>query len=279
MYESILLFWLDRQINSDADKQNLNFFNQNISSIESVIKEDKKINWKSWLIIDTKSSIVLWKKEADKQLAIASLTKIMTAILIIENHKLEEKVTISKNAVYTEGSKIYMLPWEVFSVWDLLNWLLIKSWNDVAVALAEYHSWNVEDFVKEMNIRAEELWLKNTQFKNPTGLDEKWHFSSAQDLWYLSTFILKNEYIKEVVKKKMWIIKSTKWRVVKFFSTNKLLWNWVIGLKTGTTDNAGQCLITLIKKDNKELLFILLWSTNRFDTTEDLIKFIFSKIN
>lgn len=278
MYESFLLFWLDKELNNDINKKNIKQFDSKISSIENIIKEAKKIDWKSWLIIDTKSSTILWKKNIDEKLAMASLTKLMTALLIVENHNFDEKVKISKNAVYTEGSKIYMIPWEIFTVWDLLNWLLIKSWNDVAVAFAEFHSWNTKDFVKKMNIRAKQLWLKNTQFKNPTWLDDNWHFSTAKDLAHLSTFILKNEEIRKIVKKKQWKIFSTKWRKVSFKSTNKLLWNWIIWLKTWTTDNAGQCLITLIEKDWKELLFILLWSKSRFYTTEKLINFVFSKI-
>lgn len=278
MLDSLLSLWLDLNISETKKNWDQVLFKNNISSIEEIIGDEFWVNWKSALVMDLKSSAFLWGDNIDEKIPMASLTKLMTALIIIEENKLDEKVKISENAVYTQWAKIYMIPWEVFTVWDLLKWLLIRSWNDTAVALAEHNSWSVEKFVSKMNKRARELGLKNTNFKNPTWLDEENHYSSAKDLAHLSLFLLKNKLIKDLAKTKFEKIKSNSWRSVEFYSTNKLLWNWIVGLKTWTTEKAWQCLITVINKDWKELLFVLLWSTNRFDTTESLIDFVMWKI-
>jgi D-alanyl-D-alanine carboxypeptidase (penicillin-binding protein 5/6) len=131
-----------------------------------------------------------------------------------------------------------------------------------------------------MNKRAKTLWLKNTFFKNPTWLDEKWQVSTAYDLAILSQFILKNKFIQKIVKtQKTNIFSKNTWRKIEIKTTNYLLSHKnIFWLKTWTTKKAGQCLITLIKKDWKNFLFILLGSENRFQETRKLIDFIFSKI-
>lgn len=276
MLDILFSIWLSSNIlNSNS---NVSTVSIPVSSIEKSISENKKIDWNSWLVFDINSSAVLWWVNENNKLPIASLTKLMTALIIVENHNLDELVKISQNAEYIDWAKVYLQTWEIFSIWDLLQALLIRSWNDAAIALAEYHSWNVWAFVNEMNNRASELWLKNTYFKNPTWLDQDWHYSSAKDLALITTILLKNSFIKEIVANKMWTIYSTEKRKISFYSTNHLLWWIVKWVKTWTTKDAWECLITLIEKDDKKLLFILLGSTNRFDTTERLINFVFSKI-
>lgn len=280
MLENLFLFFLDLDFKKDLSKKNPIIFESKISSIQKKISDTKEIDWKSSLVFSLENSSIVWEKNKNKKVYFASLAKLMTALLIVENHKLDESVKISKNAENIPGSQLHLLSGEIFSVWDLIKWLLIKSWNDSAVALAEHSSWNVKDFVKKMNQRAISLWLKDTVFKNPTWLDEDWQTSTAYDLAILAEFILKNKFIKKIANTKKTKIYSKKaLREVKINSTNYLLWHRnVFWLKTWTTKKAGQCLITLIKKDWKSYLFILLGSNNRFQETRKLMNFVFSKI-
>lgn len=276
MYELILSFWLSVQ---SAKNQNYwNIETLQISPIENIIDKKRNIDSKAWAVFDLKSWAILWWKNEDVSLPMASLTKLMTALLIIENHKFDEIVTISKEAANTIWASIWLKAWEKFTVQALLEWLLIPSWNDVAIALAQYHSWNVNNFVKEMNEFAFKLNLTKTNFENPTWFDSPNHYSSVKDLSFLASRVLKNSFIKETVSKQSSQIFSEKWRSVSFVSTNHLLWWEIKWVKTWTTPAAWQCLITLIEKDQKEFLFVLLWSTSRFATTTDLIDFVFSEI-
>ncbi len=276
MYELLLSFWLSVQSIQNQSYNDIK--NLNISPIEDIISKKRNINWKAWAVFDLKSWAILWGKNENLSLPMASLTKLMTALLIIENHKLDEIVTISKEAAATPWASIWIRTWEKFTIQNLLEWLLIPSWNDAAIALAQHHSWDVRSFVIEMNKFANELNLKNTKFDNPTWFDSVDHYSSVKDLSFLATRVLKNKFIKETVSKKAWAFYSKKWRPVSFQTTNHLLWWEIKWVKTWTTPAAWQCLITLIEKDQKEILFVLLWSTNRFATTKDLIDFVFSEI-
>ena len=276
MYEFFLSLWLNTKSIKNDYLAGINKLY--IAPIENTIEKKQEINWKSWIVFDLKGSKILWWKNENTKFPIASLTKLMTAFLIIENHKLDEIVSISRKASLTQWAVIWTYEWEQFTVKDLLKWLLIRSWNDAAVALAEFHSWDIKSFVKEMNNKAKELWLKNTNFENPSWFDSKMHYSSAKDLAFLTKFVLKNNFIKEIVSYKETIIFSKEWRQIKIKSTNHLLWWEIKWVKTWTTQAAWECLITLIEKDQKELLFVLLWSSNRFSTTKELINFVFNEI-
>jgi len=284
MLENLIFFFLSSEIKENFQVQPENsFLELKISSIEKKISQDNKINdekitWKSWVVMDLNSSSILWEKAWDLQLPMASLTKLMTVLLIMENHNLDKRVKIDMNSALHPWASIDIKAWEKFTVWDLIKWALIRSWNNAAVALAKYDSWTVEKFVVKMNKRAKELWLKNTHFENPTWFDDNWHYTSAKDLAKLARFVYKYDFVKKTVAQKKWIIYSKSWRKVEFFTTNQLLSNEIVGMKTWTTPNAWQCLITIIKKDWKELLFVLLGSKKRFPETEDLMKFVFEKI-
>lgn len=284
MLENLIFFFLSSEISKNFEtKLENSFFELEISSIEKKISQedeenDKEISWKSWLVFDMNSSSVLWEKNQDVQLPMASLTKLMTVLLTLENHDLDEEVEIDSEAYNYWWAWIDIYIWEKFTVWDLVKWALIRSWNNAAIALAKHDSGTVEKFVQKMNIRAAELWLKNTNFQNPTWFDDTLHYSSAKDLAILWTYLYKNDFVKNTVSQKKWTIFSTRWRKVDFFTTNLLLSNEVVWLKTWTTPAAWQCLITIIKRDWKELLFVLLGSEKRFPETEDLIEFVFGKI-
>ena len=276
MYE--LIFSLLVGYASSKDDFKTDILDFNVSPIENVISKEKNIDWKAWIVFDLKSSSVLWWKDEERQLPIASLTKLMTALIIAENHELDELVKVSKNAAYTIWSSAWIYRGETYTVGDLLTGLLIKSWNDTAVALAEFHSWSVEKFVEEMNKKVILLWFKNTHFQNPIWFDSPENYSSTRDLAFLTEKFLRNPFFRDIVSREKWTIRSKAWRVLNFDSTNHLLWWEIKWVKTWTTRYAWECLITLIEKDWKEILFVLLWSTSRFTTTSGLIDFVFSEI-
>lgn len=282
MLENLIFFLLSSEISKNFEKiPEPTFLEMKVSSIEKKINQDKDgfhKFWKSWVVYDLKSWAVLWEKNQNEQLPMASLTKLMSVLLILENDDLDDFVKIDANSALHPWSRIDIRIWEYFKVRDLLKWALIKSWNNAIVALAKYDSWTVEKFIEKMNNRARELWLKNTKFQNPTWFDDNWHYTSAKDLAVLAKYLYKYDFVKNTVKKKKWKIWSKAGRIVEFSTTNKLLSDKVVWMKTWTTPNAGQCLITVIKKDWKELLFVLLWSNNRFWETKNLIDFVFDRI-
>lgn len=263
---------------SNLNPRDINIDNMKVSSIEDKVNDNLDFSWDSAEIYDLNSWSSIWESNAEKELPVASLTKLMTALIIIENHKLNEVVKVSRNAVYTDWWKVYLLPNEKFSVWDMLKGLLIKSWNDAAVALAEFHSWSVESFVKEMNMRAKDLRLIHTHFNNPTWMDATNHYSTAKDLALLTSKVLEYDYLRKVVWTKLWTMISKDWRKIDLPTTNKLLWWIVKWVKTWTTEKAWECLITLVELKNKRFLFVLLGSGDRFDTTEKLVDFIITKL-
>ncbi|MCC7432302.1 D-alanyl-D-alanine carboxypeptidase, partial [Candidatus Peregrinibacteria bacterium] len=140
------------------------------------------IEAKSVLSLDLETGKVLFENGPDQELPMASLTKLMTALVILDNHDLNEIVTIDKRATQVEPAKIYLKAGEQFTIRDLFKGLFIKSANDVALALAYHDSQDLDTFVEKMNKKAQEIGLKNTQFKNPTGLDLEGQYSTANDL-------------------------------------------------------------------------------------------------
>lgn len=241
------------------------------------------IEARSALVIDLDSGLVLYEKNARQPVPMASLTKIMTAVLIMENHNLNEVVTVDENyAAMTEdeiGVKIWLRRGERITVGSLLIGLLVRSGGDAALALAKYHSGSVEAFVDEMNQRARSLRLLHTHFKNPIGIDGDGHYSSAFDLAILTKHALRFPYFRSVVRLRQATITSTN-ELTKhdFKSTNQLLDSYlnILGVKTGTTDEAGESVINLARGPNgQKILAILLNSPDRFQENKGLIDWTF----
>ncbi|MBD3327804.1 hypothetical protein GF340_00710 [Candidatus Peregrinibacteria bacterium] len=243
---------------------------------------------KASLAVDLKSGLILHHNNIHKPLYIASLTKLMTAIIIIEEHDLSEKVIVPSEAVQTEGSKIWLYQGEEITVENLLYASLINSGNDAAIALAIHNSGSVAKFVDKMNEKAEELNLTQTTFINPTGLDESsnnentpdGNISTAYDLALLGRYAYGKSFIRRAVSKKEYEIESTDGNLThKLESTNRLLDSYlnVLGLKTGTTDKAGECLITIINNGNeRDILTVVLNSPNRYQETKVLAEWSFN---
>lgn len=222
-------------------------------------------NAKSAILIEASTGEIIYENNADEQLAPASMTKIMSMLLIVEAIEKgviswDEMVTVSANASSMGGSQILLETGEEMSVEDLFKGIAIASGNDAVVALAEKIAGTEEMFVQMMNDRASELGLKNTYFKNPHGLDIANHYSSARDMSIMARELVKHKrvleytsiyetYLRENLDTKIWLVNTNK--LVRFYSG-------VDGLKTGFTEGAGYCLTATAKKNNMRLIAVVM---------------------
>ena len=219
-----------------------------------------KIEATAAVVIDTKSGRILYAKNADSRRAMASTTKIMTAILAIENGKLEDKVKISKRAASIRGSIIKLRSGEELTLKQLLYGLMLKSGNDAAIAIAEHIGGSVENFAVMMNEKARDLGLKNTAFKNPHGLDADGHYTTAFELAQIARYALKNPAFSKIVGTQNI---STGNR--DLHTTNEMLGSYqgADGVKTGYTGNAGRCLVTSATRGNMRIISVVLNCSSR----------------
>ena len=227
--------------------------------------EDLAPNATSAIMIEASTGEILFQKNKDEKLAPASMTKMMSMLIIMEeiengNLKWDEMITTSERASSMGGSQIFLKVGEKMSVTDLLKGIAIASGNDAVVALAERISGSEESFVKRMNTRAKDLGLKNTNFVNSTGLTEDNHYSSAYDMSLIAKELVKHEkileftstyedYLRKDTKSPFWLVNTN--RLVRFKEG-------VDGLKTGFTKEAGYCLTATMKKDNMRLITVVM---------------------
>lgn len=238
----------------------------------------------SGLLMDADSGKIIFEKDKNKRVAVASMTKMVAQIIVME--KIDEKkikwddiVTVSKNAADMGGSQIYIAEGEKITVEDLMKGISMASGNDATVAMAEYISGSENKFVELMNKKVKELGLKNTVFKNCTGLDEDGHYSSAYDMAIIAReLIIKHsdifrfssvyeDYLREDADNKFWLVNTNK--LVRFYEGAD-------GLKTGHTDNAGYCLAATAKRNNLRLIAIVLGegnATTRNNETMELLDY------
>lgn len=223
---------------------------------------------KAALVLEAHSGVILYEKNAREPLPMASLTKIMVAILILEKHELDEVVTVRSHYSGLEGVRMRLQAGEKITVEALLQGLLIPSGGDAAMALGEYHSGSVEAFVEAMNQRAKQLGFRQTHFENPVGLDAPDHQASAYELALLVQYALRFPTFRSIVSTSATTVTSTDGAIThELRSTNKLFGSYldVRGVKTGTTDNAGESVITLVRHpEGHEIITVLLDSPDRF---------------
>lgn len=246
-------------------------------------------NSKSGILIEPISGRIVYEKEKDKELSIASMTKMVGQIIILDeirkgHIKWDDIVTVSRNASDMGGSQIYLEEGEKMSVKDLMKGVSVASANDATVALAEYISGSEEKFVKRMNEKVKELGLKHTHFMNSTGLDEKNHYSSAYDMAMIAKELITNypeilefssiyeDYLRQDTDNKFWLV-----------NTNKLIsqYEGTDGLKTGHTDDALYCLAATAKRNDLRLIAIVLGEENskvRNKETIDLLDYGFNTL-
>lgn len=246
-------------------------------AIETVSKniENLKLNSRIGLIFDRNSKRILYEKNGLKQVPMASTTKIMTAIVVLENSELNDVVTISKKAAGTGGSRLGLRTNDKITVHDLLYGLMLKSGNDAAVALAEHVGGGIEEFADMMNKKAKELGLINSHFITPHGLDKEKHYTTAYELACMADYALKIPKFKEIVSSKNYNI-TINARSNLIGNTNELLGNLngVYGVKTGFTNEAGRCLVTACKREDLDIITVVLGADTKKYRTSDSIKLI-----
>ena len=254
--------------------------------ITPISAEDLTLNAKSSILIEASTGKILYEKNKDERYAPASMTKMMSLVIIMDNIyngnlRLDEMVKTSKNASGMGGSQIFLKEGEEMSVDDMLKGITIGSANDATVALAERIAGSEEAFVKIMNEYAKKLGLKNTHFKNCTGLDENDHYSSAYDMSVIARELVKHDkilnyssiyetYLRSDTDNKFWLVNTNK--LVRFYKG-------VDGLKTGYTDTAGYCLTATINKDNMRVIAVVMGedsSTTRNSEVSRLLDYAYN---
>ena len=240
----------------------------------TVQADELNIYSKGAILIDQKTGAVLYEKNAEEKMYPASTTKILTSIIAIENCNLDDKVTVTKSAVLaipSGYSSCYLSEGEIMTVKDLLTVFLVHSANDAGFVLAEHISGSIEEFAKLMNQKAEEIGCTNSHFVNPSGIHDENHYSTAHDLSLIARYCMQNQIFRNIVSSKNCTIGATnKFDIRKYSNTNDLLntsskyYNPnCIGIKTGYTSEAQNCLISGFSKNNLELISVILGASAR----------------
>ncbi len=247
---------------------------------------DQDITAPSAILVDGNSFKILYEKNSHQQRSVASITKVMTVLLIMEDIEsgkisLTDTVTSSAHAASMGGSDIWLEEGEQMSVDDMLKATLVASANDAAVALAEYSEGSEDAFVSRMNRRAKELGMKDTVFKNCNGLDEDGHVSSAYDVALMSAELIKHTKVFDYTSIWLDFLRDGETQIV---NTNKLLKSYkgITGLKTGTTGDAGSCISATAKRDGLSLIAVVLGSdsgTDRFKDASTLLDYGFNNFS
>ncbi|WP_378955702.1 D-alanyl-D-alanine carboxypeptidase family protein [Pelosinus sp. sgz500959] len=240
-----------------------------------------KIHAESAILLDGKTGQVLFEKNSRIRSAPASTTKVLTAIIAIESGHLDDEVKISLRAASTAGSSMHLSPGQRISLRELVTGLLLRSGNDAAVAIAEHLAGSVENFVILMNHKAELLNALGSHFANPHGLSAPEHYSTAFDLAWMARYALTNPTFATIVNTREtsidWLDRRGKEHDQNLRNTNKLLWllEEVDGVKTGTTNQAGPCLISSATRGNQQLIAVVLHDHSRWNDSMQLLKYGF----
>ncbi len=234
---------------------------------------------KATVLMDTDSNRVLYSQNPHYVQSVASISKIMTAIIALENENIEQTVTVGKEVLDAHGSAVYIKIGEKIKLKDLIYGLMLRSGNDAAIVIATYVGGNVQNFVKLMNEKAKELGMNDTTFNNPHGLDddEEGNYSSAYDMALLMSYAMQNENFRGIVKTKYYKLKTNK-NVYEWKNKNKLLFNYkyATGGKTGFTKKARRTLVTSASKDNLNLTVVTIQGGQDFKDHESLYEEAFN---
>lgn len=261
-----------------------------INNLNVYAVEPPSINAKSAIVVEKNTEKIMYEKDAYNQNYPASVTKILTAILVIENCNLDDIVTVSQTAISSVPSDYVVAPLfvgEQIRVEDLLYALMLKSCNDAAYALAEHVGGSNQGFADMMNKKAEEIGCKNTHFVNPNGIHNNKHYTTAYDLYLISNYAMKNEIFAKIVSTHEYTLPATNMyksanRVMvntnQFINQNSSFYDEnVKGIKTGTTNQAGNCLITDVEKNGLEYIIVVLGADNaesKFKETKKMIDYV-----
>lgn len=234
--------------------------------ISAVADEEHELSAHSAIVLCADTGDVLFEKNADERMLIASITKIMTAIVVIENADLNDEIVIKPEWSAIEGSSMYAVPGESYTVRELLYGMMLNSGNDAAAALACTLCGDESSFADKMNEKARELGLENTSFRNPHGLDDEGHYSTARDMARLTAYCMENESFKSIVSANCAVIKD-----VTYYNHNRLLreYDGCIGVKTGYTIAAGRTLVSCAERGGMRLVCVTLnapddWNDHKY---------------
>lgn len=276
---NLLLFNIGNVIviadDENEDEINESDVNESVINVSNSHTEELNLNSRIAIAYDRKSGKVIWGKNENKRTAMASTTKIMTAIVLIENADLNQTITISAKSAGTGGSRLGLKKDDKILLKDLLYGLMLKSGNDAAVAIAETVGGSVEGFAELMNNKAQELKLENTHFVTPHGLDNPEHYTTAYELAKIADYAMKNETFAKVVNTKNYTVTINGYPK-NITNTNELLGylNGVNGVKTGFTNNAGRCLVTSVNRNGFEIITVVLQADTKKFRTSDSVKLI-----
>lgn len=266
---------------ADPSEARVDYRAKHKSHVHVVSTTGDRLPWRvapahSILLKEMRSGRVLYEHESVKRLSPASLTKIMSALVILEKGKLDDQATISRNAARAPKTHLRLRPGEVFRLGDLLKAMLIVSANDACLAAVEHVGGDEDQFVMLMNAKAAALGLTDTHFSNGCGFDGPEHYSTAEDLAKLSEVALQNPVFRELVREEREIITPISGhRAYVLHNTNRLLGRipGVEGVKTGFTSKAGRCLIAKVSQNGSDLLLVILNSNRRWNTAVSLIDY------
>ena len=244
----------------------------------TTIKTHAQNSAKAAITIEAQTGISLYEKNADEQLPMASTTKIMTALVALENADINQTFTVSKTACKVEGTQIGLLAGDQISLNDLLHMLMMKSANDAAQTIAENISGSLEAFAELMNERAKQMGLTHTHFENPHGLPSDNHYTTARELALIAAEALKNDTFAQIVSTKK---KKLDYHGLVIENSNRLLssYEYTTGVKTGFTKAAGRCLVTYAKKDGDTLNNVTLNDGNDWQDHTEMFEEGFRRVS
>lgn len=273
----VLMFILIFPVCCFADEENNEEEEQIPEFVEAASDsaEEPNLNSRAAIIYDRNSKEVIYGKEENTKRKMASTTKIMTCMVVLEKGELTDTVIVSKKAAGTGGSRVGLKTGDKVSVQDLLYGLMLCSGNDAAVALAEHVGGSVEGFADLMNEKARQLNLSNTHFVTPHGLDNEEHYTTAYELAIMADNALKNNTFSSIVGTKNITI-NINGKPRNLSNTNELLGSMagVYGVKTGFTNGANRCLVTSCKRENLDIITVVLGADTKKFRTQDSSKLI-----
>jgi D-alanyl-D-alanine carboxypeptidase len=237
---------------------------------------------KAWILYDATAGVVIAEQASDEERPMASVTKIMTALVVMDHAELDEQVRISDSAAATGEAEIGLVRGERWTVGDLLAAVMIRSGNDAAVALAEHVGGSVEGFAEMMNAKAQELGLSHTRFVNPHGLDADGHYTSAADLVVMAEQALADPYLSRLTRTSRITFKPDPSGVSRVAgTTNRLLgvYPGVVGVKTGYTGKAGLVLVSALERNGRTLIGVVMGSEAHFEDSRRLLDYGFELLN
>ncbi|AJQ27742.1 D-alanyl-D-alanine carboxypeptidase family protein [Pelosinus fermentans] len=236
---------------------------------------------KSAIVMDAATGKVIYSKAAKERRYPASTTKMMSLIVALEHGNLDDVITASPNAASTEGSSLWLTQGEQMTMTDLLYGIMLISGNDATVAVAEHVSGSVQKFAELMTEKAHAIGARDTNFTNSSGLPDPNHYTTAHDLARIAAYGYKNPLFTQIVSTEHKILPPTvKGDIRDLYNENKMLWFYEggNGVKTGYTDAAGRCLVSGAKRDNIQLIAVVLDSETMWDDSKTLLDFAFSQL-